>query len=96
MKKILDISQTVVYANIQYHPGLKAKLHATGGRIIGEATSKYLWGIDVLFNIPDVLDQFKWNGKNVISEAFMVEWAETIGEFKYYEVCFHLLVTKFV
>ena len=42
---------------------------------MGEVTSAYLQGIGVNLNSPDVLNQCKWNGKNVISEAFLLKWA---------------------
>ena len=47
MNKIPDITQTVVYLYIWHNPWLKAKLCPNGHRIMGEATSDYIWGIQV-------------------------------------------------
>ena len=65
----------MVYSNyLKYtqNPDLKAKLLATGEKVLVEA-SPYdkVWGVGLLANNPLILDDKNWTGRNLLGKSIM-------------------------
>jgi ribA/ribD-fused uncharacterized protein len=59
-------------AKFSQNQNLKDYLVATGDAILVEAAPRdRLWGIGMGENNPDIADQNKWNGRNLLGKALM-------------------------
>lgn len=70
--KCLDIVIKGNYAKFSQNPDMKNDLLDTGDRIMVEA-SPYdkIWGIGIGEDHPDILDESKWQGTNLLGKALM-------------------------
>ncbi len=68
----LDIVIAGNYAKFTQNPDMLKDLLATGDRIMVEASPKdNIWGIGLDENHPDVLDESKWKGTNLLGKALI-------------------------
>jgi ribA/ribD-fused uncharacterized protein len=67
-----DIVYEICLAKFTQNPEMKEELLSTGTRTIVEA-SPYdtIWGIGMGSNDPDVLDESKWKGENLLGKVLM-------------------------
>lgn len=60
------------YAKFSQHPAFAARLLATADKILVEATPfDPVWGVAMAASDPDIRDQTKWQGKNMLGSALM-------------------------
>lgn len=71
-KHKLDIVTTGVYLKFSQNEELKAKLLATGDKILVEG-SPYdrVWGVGLKWDSPEILDEKNWKGQNLLGVALM-------------------------
>jgi len=68
-------------AKFSQNEELKKALIATGDKVIVEASPfDTIWGIGMLENSPDIVDDSKWQGQNLLGKALMQVRAELIKE----------------
>jgi hypothetical protein len=69
----LDIVVAGNYAKFTQNEEMKQELLATGDKTLVEA-SPYdkIWGIGMAEDHPDVLDESKWKGTNLLGKALMI------------------------
>ena len=62
-----------LYAKFSQNPDLKAKLVATGEKVLVEASpNDKIWGIGLRPNDPNVQDPTLWKGENLLGKCLMV------------------------
>lgn len=70
--KALELFPEVLAAKFEQVPGYKEILLGTGTKTIVEASPfDAVWGIKMGVNNPDILDESKWQGKNLLGICLM-------------------------
>ena len=71
-KVCLDIVTTGNYAKFNTYPDFKRRLFETGNRTLVEASPvDPIWGVGLAENDPDILDESKWKGTNLLGISLM-------------------------
>ena len=71
-KQKFEIVYEANLAKYKQNPELQEKLLATGDKIIAEAADyDPIWGIGLSCDNPDLLDESKWTGQNLLGQVLM-------------------------
>jgi len=81
MEKAYDIVVAGTREKFNQNKELLDYLKKTRGKIIAEASATDTrWGIGLVPGHPDILDQSKWKGQNLLGKAIMQVRSELFGE----------------
>lgn len=60
------------FLKFSQHPDLRARLLATGSKILAEASpTDLIWGVGVAADDDNILDPANWRGQNLLGKALM-------------------------